>query len=147
MTLYNEYPRQESSSDISSATGEFYCFRMQYLSIGAVIPLDEQSQRQPDEQDMFQNDLDEQPHGWGWQRGRGAEWQDNKVHDNENAKSIQERANDGVAAYESNPLGALDKNTGNYKGKEEVKEHPEQGGGGAACEGGFTQCTAGYILI
>ena len=45
--------------------------------LGVGIPPDEQSQRQPDEQNVLQDEFDEQPQGWSWQRGRGAERQDN----------------------------------------------------------------------
>src|SRR6266508_4673624 len=95
---------------------------------------------------MFYDRLDEPRHGWSGYRRRRAERHNNEIHDNEGAKSIQERAGDGIAAQEGNALGAQDKNAGDDKGYEEVNEHPEQGGGDSAFECGIAQCAAGYIL-
>ena len=85
------------------------------------VPPHEYSQRQPNEQDVFQNDLNEEPRGWSWQRRRGAERQNNQVHDDKNAKSIQERARDDIMAQERNSVGAQDKNASDYNAKEEVE--------------------------
>jgi len=95
---------------------------------------------------MFYDVLDKPRHGWSGYRRCRAERCYNHVHDNENAKSIQERARDGIAAQERNSVGAQDKNAGDYKGYEEVNEHPEQGGGDSAFECGIAQYAAGYIL-
>src|SRR6266508_6090145 len=95
---------------------------------------------------MFDDHLDELEHGWNGYRRRRAERHNNKVHDNEGAKSIQERASDGIAAQERNSLGAQDKNAGNDKGYQEVNEYPEQGGGDSAFECGIAQYAAGDIL-
>jgi hypothetical protein len=63
------------------------------------------------------------------------------------ALTRQERASDGIAAQERNSVGAHDENTSDDKGYDQVKEHPEQGRGDAALEGGIAQCAAGDILL
>ena len=63
---------------------------------------------------MFQDDLNEEQRGWSWQRRRGAERQNNQVHYDEDAKSIQERARDDMSAQERNSVDAQDKNANHH---------------------------------
>jgi hypothetical protein len=39
--------------------------------MGVEIPAYKNSQRQPDEQDVLQDEFDAQPQWWSWQRRRG----------------------------------------------------------------------------
>jgi len=95
---------------------------------------------------VFQNDLDQESHWRGRQDSRGAERQDNKVHHNKDAESIQERANDDVFPQEGNSVRVEDKNASDDNGYNEFKDQPEQGGTESACINGVTHCAAGYIL-
>ena len=121
-------------------------FSMWQLLTDVSIPPDEQSEWQSDEQDMFQHDLDEEPYGRSGQRRRSAERQNDKVHDNKNAKSVQERARNDMLAQERNSVGAKDKNAGHNSGHDEVKDQPEQGSGESPFEGGVSHCSACHLL-
>jgi hypothetical protein len=114
--------------------------------MGVDIPPHEDSQWQPDEQNVLQDEFDKQPQWWGWQRGRGTERQNNKVHDDKNAKSIQERANNHIATQERTSVSAVNKNASHDRDHDEVKDQPKQGSGKSACKGGFTHYAGGCIL-
>ena len=58
---------------------------------------------------MLQDEFDEQPQWWSWQRRRGAERQNDKVHYDEDAKPIQDRAKDDIATQERNSVNAENK--------------------------------------
>ena len=64
------------------------------------IPPHEYSQRQSYHDNVFYERLDEPGQGWNWQRRRRAEGCYDHVHDNEDAKAIQQRAGNGIAAQE-----------------------------------------------
>lgn len=81
-----------------------------------------------------------------WHRWRGTEWKYNIVEYNENAKSIEKRAKDYIAAQERNSVDTQDENTSDYKTDEKVNDQPEQAGSQSTCECGIAHRTAGHIL-
>jgi hypothetical protein len=64
---------------------------------------------------MFYDCLDEPWQGWRRYRRCRTKRGYNHVHDNENAKSLQERTNDNMAAQERNALSGQDENTSDNK--------------------------------
>jgi hypothetical protein len=110
------------------------------------IPLHKDSQRQPNEQNVLQDEFDAQPQWWSWQRRRGAERQNDKVHYNENAKPIQDRARDDMATQERNSVNAENENASHNRNHHEIKDQSKQGSGESACKGGLTHYAAGYKL-
>jgi len=75
---------------------------------------------------MFQNDLDQQPRGWRRQDNRSTERQENKVHHNKDAESIQERTNDDIFPQEGNSVCAEDKNTRDDNGHDISRISPSR---------------------
>jgi hypothetical protein len=64
---------------------------------------------------MLYNRLNEPRQDWRWYWGCCTERGYNHIHDNENAKSIQERTNDNIAAQERDAVSGQNENTSDDK--------------------------------